>query len=91
MIVKCVITTEGRVESCRIIKPLPHMEQAVLVWLQSSKYKPVTFQGQPQSGQLRLQLQAEHGRSSGYAARTHSRLTARITEEQSTNHAIHSH
>jgi protein TonB len=47
MIVKCVITTEGRVERCRIIKPLPHMERAVLDALTSSRYKPVTFQGRP--------------------------------------------
>ncbi|NTX15252.1 energy transducer TonB [Myxococcus sp. CA056] len=47
MIVKCVITVEGRVERCRIIKPLPHMEQAVMDALTSSRYKPVTFQGRP--------------------------------------------
>ena len=48
MIVKCVITTEGTVQNCQIIKPIPHMEQAVLSWLQASKYSPVTFQGKPQ-------------------------------------------
>lgn len=47
MIVKCVVTVEGRVERCRIIKPLPHMERAVLDALTSSRYKPVTFQGRP--------------------------------------------
>jgi protein TonB len=47
MIVKCVITTEGKLEKCRIIKPLPHMEQAVLDALYASRYKPVTFQGRP--------------------------------------------
>lgn len=47
MIVKCVITTEGRIERCRIIKPLPHMEQAVLDSLYAQRYKPVTFQGRP--------------------------------------------
>ncbi|PTL79115.1 energy transducer TonB [Vitiosangium sp. GDMCC 1.1324] len=47
MIVKCVITTEGAVERCRIIKPLPHMEQAVLDSLYAQRYKPVTFQGRP--------------------------------------------
>ncbi|MGZ3458346.1 MAG: energy transducer TonB [Archangium sp.] len=47
MIVKCVITTEGNVERCRIIKPLPHMEQAVLDSLYAQRYKPVTFQGRP--------------------------------------------
>ncbi|RKH54558.1 energy transducer TonB, partial [Corallococcus llansteffanensis] len=47
MIVKCVITTEGKVERCRVIKPLPHMEQAVMDVLAASRYKPVTFQGRP--------------------------------------------
>lgn len=49
MIVKCVITIEGKVENCRIIKPLPHMEQAVLQALSTQRYKPVTFQGRPVS------------------------------------------
>ena len=30
VIVKCVITAEGRVEKCRILKPLAHMAKAVL-------------------------------------------------------------
>jgi protein TonB len=47
MIVKCVITTEGAIERCRIIKPLAHMEQAVLNSLYAQRYKPVTFQGRP--------------------------------------------
>jgi protein TonB len=45
MIIKCVITTEGKVEKCRIIKSLPHMEQAALDALYAARYKPVTFQG----------------------------------------------
>ena len=49
MIVKCVITTEGRVTNCQILKPVPHMEAAVLQWLAGSKYSPVTFQGRPQT------------------------------------------
>jgi protein TonB len=60
MIVKCVITTEGKLERCRVIKPLPHMEQAVLDALYASRYKPVTFQGRPVTVDfvfnLRLQL-----------------------------------
>ncbi len=47
MIVKCVITTEGKIERCRIIKPLPHMEQSVLDALYAQRYQPVTFQGRP--------------------------------------------
>lgn len=47
MIVKCVITTEGRLENCRIIKPLPFMDKAVLDALSTRRYKPVTYQGKP--------------------------------------------
>ena len=47
VIAKCVITTEGTLEQCRIIKPLPHLEQAVLKALYASRYKPVTYQGRP--------------------------------------------
>ncbi|NMO16947.1 energy transducer TonB [Pyxidicoccus fallax] len=47
MIIKCVITTRGTVERCRIIKSLPHMEQAVLEALHAQRYQPVTFQGRP--------------------------------------------
>jgi protein TonB len=48
-IVKCVITSEGKAENCRMIKALPHMEKAVLEALASQKFKPVTFQGLPVS------------------------------------------
>ncbi len=49
MIVKCVITTAGRLENCRVIKSLPYMEKPVLESLYSRLYKPVTFQGRPVS------------------------------------------
>jgi len=49
MIVKCVITADGNVSNCQIIKPLPHMDAAVLQWLAGAKYSPVTFQGHPQA------------------------------------------
>lgn len=47
MIVKCVISLEGKLERCRVIKPLPHMEKAVLEALATKRYTPVTFQGRP--------------------------------------------
>ena len=45
MIVKCVITTSGQLADCRIVKPLAHMNTAVLSVLATRKYKPVTFRG----------------------------------------------
>lgn len=48
-IVRCVITVEGRIENCRMIKPLPYMEKAVLDAVSTWRYKPVLFQGKPVS------------------------------------------
>jgi periplasmic protein TonB len=47
VIVKCIINTDGRLSNCQIIKPLPHMDSAILEWLAERKYSPVTFQGKP--------------------------------------------
>jgi protein TonB len=47
LIAKCVITREGEVESCKIIKGLPHMDVAVLSSLETRRYSPVTWQGKP--------------------------------------------
>ena len=48
-IVRCVITAEGSVERCKVIKPLPFMDEAVLEHLQSQRFQPVTYQGKPVS------------------------------------------
>ncbi|AKJ04854.1 protein TonB [Archangium gephyra] len=59
-IARCTITREGDVENCRIIRGLPHMDEAVLDALTSRHYRPVSFQGQPVSVSytfhVRLQL-----------------------------------
>jgi protein TonB len=49
MLVKCIITVEGALRSCRIVKGLPFMDQPVLQALASWKYTPVLFQGKPVS------------------------------------------
>ena len=49
MIVRCVITTEGTVERCNVIKPLPFMNEPVVEHLLSQKFQPVTYQGKPVS------------------------------------------
>ncbi len=48
-IVRCVITAEGGVERCKVIKPLPFMDEAVVEHLQSQRFQPVTYQGHPVS------------------------------------------
>lgn len=47
LIARCVITREGDVEGCRIIKGQPHMNEAVLSALETRRYSPVTYQGRP--------------------------------------------
>jgi TonB family protein len=49
VIAKCVVTTSGALTGCRIVKGVPHMEQAVLNALSASKYAPATLQGKPVS------------------------------------------
>ncbi|NTX13490.1 TonB family protein [Myxococcus sp. CA056] len=49
VIAKCVVTREGDVRDCRIIKGLAHMDEEVLDALHHRRYSPVTFQGRPQS------------------------------------------
>ena len=45
MLVKCVITVKGELERCRIIKRLPHMEEAVMDALKTWRMTPVQYQG----------------------------------------------
>ena len=47
VIAKCVVTTSGALTGCRIVKGVPHMDQAVLNALSASKYQPATLQGKP--------------------------------------------
>ncbi len=47
IIAKCVITTAGVLQRCRIIKSIPLMDQAVLAVLPRWRYSPVIYQGKP--------------------------------------------
>ena len=47
MVVKCTITKKGQVENCRVIKGLPHMNEAVVQALEARVYKPIQLQGKP--------------------------------------------
>jgi len=49
MIVRCLITTEGALQNCRIMKSVPMMDQAVLSSLAQHRGAPVMYQGQPVS------------------------------------------
>lgn len=45
VLVKCVITVEGKVENCRVLRSLPWLDQEVLSALKTQRYTPVTFKG----------------------------------------------
>jgi TonB family protein len=47
MLVKCVITQEGRVRKCKVLRELKHLNKSVVSALEASRYKPVLFQGKP--------------------------------------------
>jgi TonB family protein len=47
MLVRCVITTRGTLQRCRVLKSLPYLEQPVLEALAHRRYTPVLFQGRP--------------------------------------------
>ncbi len=47
MVVRCVVTTEGKVFGCRVLKSLPFMDRAVIDALEKRRYKPATLGGRP--------------------------------------------
>ena len=49
VLARCVITTEGRLVDCRIVKSIPLLDQEVLAALATRRYRPVLYQGHPQA------------------------------------------
>lgn len=47
MLLKCVITVDGSVTNCRVIKGLPMVTKEVLEAVSHAKFTPVMFQGKP--------------------------------------------
>ena len=47
MQVRCVVTAEGQVRTCKVVKGLPFMNTAVIGALERRKYKPATAHGKP--------------------------------------------
>jgi TonB family protein len=47
MEVRCVVTSEGQVRACKVLKGLPFMNGAVIEALERRKYKPALAQGKP--------------------------------------------
>jgi periplasmic protein TonB len=59
LLAKCVITTEGALRSCRIIKSLPFLDEPVLSALAHRRYDPVMFQGRPVNVEYVISLRFE--------------------------------
>ncbi len=47
VLAKCVITRAGTLERCRVIEPLPFLEEAAIDALAHSRYAPATLDGRP--------------------------------------------
>jgi TonB family protein len=47
MEVRCVVTTDGQVRACKVLKGLPFMNAAVVDALERRKYKPALAHGKP--------------------------------------------
>jgi protein TonB len=47
MVVRCVVTAEGKVFGCRVLKGLPYMDRAVIDALERRRYRPATLGGHP--------------------------------------------
>jgi protein TonB len=47
MVVKCVVSTQGVVRNCRVLKSLPFMDRAVITALEQRRYSPALLHGQP--------------------------------------------
>lgn len=49
VIARCIITREGDVDDCRLVKGIPLMNGPVLEALHARRYRPVTYRGRPVS------------------------------------------
>jgi protein TonB len=45
IVVRCVVTAEGKVYGCKVLKSLPYMDRAVIDALERRRYKPATLGG----------------------------------------------
>jgi TonB family protein len=57
MIIRCVITHEGKVERCRVLKTVAILEDAVVKALLSRRYEPARYQGKAVSVEYVFTLQ----------------------------------
>jgi periplasmic protein TonB len=51
VLVKCVITVQGAIQDCKVIKGVPMLDQITLESLRKSRFTPVMYQGRPEAVQ----------------------------------------
>ncbi|MEP7124328.1 MAG: TonB family protein [Byssovorax sp.] len=59
LLAKCVITTQGALQGCKILKSLPFLDEPVLTALAGRRYAPVMFQGRPINVEYVISLRFE--------------------------------
>jgi protein TonB len=47
MAVRCIVTEQGIVHGCRVLKSLPYMDAAAIHALEQRRYTPALINGQP--------------------------------------------
>jgi TonB family protein len=57
--IKCVITTEGWLRKCQVIKSLPYLDEVVLARLEAVYVGPAMFQGRPINWEFTISLRFE--------------------------------
>jgi protein TonB len=59
MILRCVITTSGRVERCQVLQRVPHMEAAVLDAVSRWRFAPAMLEGRPVAVRYNLKVRLQ--------------------------------
>ncbi len=79
-IARCIITEEGALRSCHLLKGLPHLDEAILAALREWKYVPAVMNGKPVAVSYVLTIHIEpppcFERSKGAEARARARSSA---------------
>ena len=54
-VTKCRVPVSGRVDNCRVLKPLPMMDSAILYVFEHRRYEPAVIGGSADGNPLRVQ------------------------------------
>ena len=57
MLVQCIVTQDGMVHDCRVLKSLPYMDGAVIHALEQRRYAPALIDGRPVDVEFLFRIQ----------------------------------